>query len=232
MRAHTGTSSAQSQSRNTSHRVSTSNIVSMIKGSSASVTEFKEKERRYVDKIKTLKAENKKLISLLKDSEKLFEQKLKETKQQSHNLATIFKQVWPLIKHKVKDPTTLLKNISGGLQTELDTQEVKDNESNLRVEMDKMQRHIKKLQDEMQQTTARMQAAENKACKYKYRNKELKAMNDTVKAYMHSTSMPVSKVASLKSGMSDILTEMTSRSSCLNDDGPLPSFIKAIEEAE
>ena len=57
-------------------------------------------------------------------------------------------------------------------------------------------------------------------------------MNDTVKAYMHSTSIPVSKVASLKSGMSDILTEMTSRSSCLNDDSPLPSFIKAIKEAE
>lgn len=31
-----------------------------------------EKEKRYVDKIKQLKAENKKLVQLLKDSEKLF----------------------------------------------------------------------------------------------------------------------------------------------------------------
>jgi len=67
-----------SQSRNTSQRVSTTNIVSMIKGSSVSVNEFKERERKYVDKIKTLKTENKKLITLLKDSEKLYEAKIKE----------------------------------------------------------------------------------------------------------------------------------------------------------
>jgi len=50
----------------------------MIKGSSVSVNEFKERERKYVDKIKTLKTENKKLITLLKDSEKLYEAKIKE----------------------------------------------------------------------------------------------------------------------------------------------------------
>jgi hypothetical protein len=37
---------------------------------------LKEKERRYVDKIKALKGENKKLVNLLRDSERLFYQKL------------------------------------------------------------------------------------------------------------------------------------------------------------
>jgi len=35
-------------------------------------TNNESKERAYIDKIKVLKAENKKLISLLRDSEKLF----------------------------------------------------------------------------------------------------------------------------------------------------------------
>jgi hypothetical protein len=44
---------------------------------------LKEKEKRYVDKIKTLKSENKKLVNLLRDSERLFYQKLQETKKES-----------------------------------------------------------------------------------------------------------------------------------------------------
>ena len=71
------------------------------------------KERAYIEKIKMLKAENKKLISLLRDSEKLFYQKLKETKKESENLSALFKQLWPLIKHKVKDPNGLLKTVNG-----------------------------------------------------------------------------------------------------------------------
>jgi hypothetical protein len=63
------------------------------------------------EKIKALKAENKKLVALLKDSEKLFYQKIKETRKESENLNAVFKQVWPLIKHKVKDPGGLLKTI-------------------------------------------------------------------------------------------------------------------------
>lgn len=63
------------------------------------------------EKIKALKAENKKLVVLLKDSEKLFYQKIKETRKESENLNAVFKQVWPLIKHKVKDPGGLLKTI-------------------------------------------------------------------------------------------------------------------------
>lgn len=50
-----------------------------------------DRERAYIEKIKHLKAENKKLITLLRDSEKLFYQKLKETKQESENLSALFK---------------------------------------------------------------------------------------------------------------------------------------------
>jgi len=71
------------------------------------------KERAYLEKIKMLKAENKKLVALLRDSEKLFYQKLKETKKESENLSSLFKQLWPLIKHKVKDPNGLLKTVNG-----------------------------------------------------------------------------------------------------------------------
>tara|TARA_B110000285_G_scaffold230274_1_gene296582 strand:+ start:1315 stop:1437 length:123 start_codon:yes stop_codon:yes gene_type:complete len=39
-----------------------------------------DKERRYIEKIKQLKNENKKLVQLLKDSEKLFYQKIQESK--------------------------------------------------------------------------------------------------------------------------------------------------------
>jgi hypothetical protein len=52
---------------------------------------LKEKEKRYVDKIKVLKGENKKLVNLLRDSERLFYQKLQETKKESQNLSSLFK---------------------------------------------------------------------------------------------------------------------------------------------
>ena len=77
-------------------------------------------ESKYIEKIKLLKAENKKLVALLRDSEKLFYQKLKETKKESENLSALFKQLWPLIKNKVKDPNGLLKTVNGlqGEETE------------------------------------------------------------------------------------------------------------------
>lgn len=75
--------------------------------------ESQNKERGYIEKIKMLKSENKKLIALLRDSEKLFYQKLKETKKESENLSALFKQLWPLIKNKVKDPNSLLKTVNG-----------------------------------------------------------------------------------------------------------------------
>ena len=45
----------------------------MVKGGENS---NKEKEKRYSEKVKHLKSENKKLVTLLRDSERLFYQKL------------------------------------------------------------------------------------------------------------------------------------------------------------
>jgi len=63
-----------------------------------------EKEKKYIEKVKRLKAENNKLVKLLKDSEKLYFQKLSETKSQNGSLSLLIKQLWPVIKTKVKDP--------------------------------------------------------------------------------------------------------------------------------
>lgn len=52
---------------------------------------FKDKERKYIEKIKVLKSENKKLTSLMKESERLFYQKLQETKKETTNLSNLFK---------------------------------------------------------------------------------------------------------------------------------------------
>ena len=77
----------QNVSRNASHRSSSSSFVNMLK----TTENFKEKERRYVEKLKGLKSENKKLMTLLRDSERLFYQKLQETKKESQNLSHLFK---------------------------------------------------------------------------------------------------------------------------------------------
>jgi len=65
-----------------------------------------------MEKIKSLKTENKRLIGLLKDSERLFSQKIAEAKRESVAATNLFKQLWPLIKNKVKDPNLLIKTIS------------------------------------------------------------------------------------------------------------------------
>lgn len=51
------------------------------------ISKHLEKERRYIEKIKQQKTENKKLIQLLKDSETLLYQKIQEAKHQSSSLA-------------------------------------------------------------------------------------------------------------------------------------------------
>jgi len=71
-----------------------------------------EKEKKYIEKIKQLKTENKKLVQLLKDSEKLFNSKIQESKQQSGSLSLLIKQLWPIIKNKVKDPVFLMNTIN------------------------------------------------------------------------------------------------------------------------
>ena len=55
-------------SLNQSHRGSTSSFINALKGSENN----KEKDKRYSDKVKQLKSENKKLVNLLRDSERLF----------------------------------------------------------------------------------------------------------------------------------------------------------------
>jgi hypothetical protein len=68
-----------------------------------------------LEKLKSLKLENKKLITLLRDSERLFYQKLQDTKREGQMLAGLFKQLWPLIQPKVRDPGALLKTVTGML---------------------------------------------------------------------------------------------------------------------
>ncbi len=82
--------------------------------------EFKDKEKRYTDKIKSLKLENKKIITLLKDSERAFYSKLQEAKRETQNLNTIIKQIWPFIKNKIKDPSALLKAMGSAAPVDLD----------------------------------------------------------------------------------------------------------------
>lgn len=85
-----------------------------------------DKERRYIEKVKQLKTENKKLVQLLKDSEKLFYAKIQEAKQQSSSLSLLIKQLWPIIKTKVKDPVLLMNTVNQCVATGLKEQ----NESN------------------------------------------------------------------------------------------------------
>ena len=84
---HSFSQTTQIGSRNQSHRGSTTSFVQMVKGGEPN----KDKEKRYSDKIKHLKGENKKLVTLLRDSERLFYQKLQETKKESENLSLLFK---------------------------------------------------------------------------------------------------------------------------------------------
>ena len=74
-------------SRNQSHRSSTTSVLNLLKQGE----NMKDKEKRYSDKVKQLKSENKKLVTLLRDSERLFYQKLQETKKESQNLSMLFK---------------------------------------------------------------------------------------------------------------------------------------------
>lgn len=101
-------------SRNVSHRNSGStSFMSMIKTTN---TDWKDKERRYNDKIKALKSDKRNLESLCKDSEKMYCAKIQEQKKEIQNMQTLFKQIWPLIKHKVKDPTVLLQQMNKGVE--------------------------------------------------------------------------------------------------------------------
>ena len=55
-------------------------ITSKLQDQQTILNKMIEKEKKYIEKVKRLKAENNKLVKLLKDSEKLYFQKLNETK--------------------------------------------------------------------------------------------------------------------------------------------------------
>ena len=80
------------------------------------INKLLDKEKKYVDKVKQLKSENKKLVQLLKDSEKLFYQKIQESKQQSSSLSLLIKQLWPVIRTRVKDPLLLMNTVNQCVQ--------------------------------------------------------------------------------------------------------------------
>ncbi len=73
-------------SRNVSQRSSSSTFVKV------KAADFCDKEKKqYNEKIKLLKSENRKLLSLLKDSEKVFFNKLQEAKRETQNLNNVIK---------------------------------------------------------------------------------------------------------------------------------------------
>lgn len=74
-------------SRNVSHRNSSStSFVSMLK-----TADYKEKERRFNDKIKQLKQDKRALEALYKDSEKMHCMKINEQKKEIQNMQSLFK---------------------------------------------------------------------------------------------------------------------------------------------
>jgi hypothetical protein len=74
-------------------------------------SEYTEREKKLVDKIKHLKQENKKLVGLLKESEKILADKLKESQMESKKLNSLFKQLWPAIQSQLQTDPSLLKRL-------------------------------------------------------------------------------------------------------------------------
>lgn len=46
-----------------------------------------EREKKLTEKVRTLKSENKKLVTLLKESERILSEKLRESKQETERLS-------------------------------------------------------------------------------------------------------------------------------------------------
>ena len=46
-----------------------------------------EREKKLAEKVRTLKSENKKLVTLLKESERILSEKLRESKQETERLS-------------------------------------------------------------------------------------------------------------------------------------------------
>lgn len=94
-----GTKSVLSRNVTQRHSSQNSAFLNLTKA-----TDWREKERKLLEKIKTLKLEKRSLDQLLKDQEKAFSQRFTEQKKEIQNMQNLFKQIWPMIKSKVKDP--------------------------------------------------------------------------------------------------------------------------------
>ena len=77
---------------NMSRNLTSSDLQSTVRRS-----EYTEREKKLMEKLKQFKSENKKLVSLLKESEKILADKLKESKTEQQKLNNLFKVLWPSI---------------------------------------------------------------------------------------------------------------------------------------
>ncbi len=153
--------------------------------------EWKDKERRFNDKIKVLKSENKKLVNLLKESEQMFATKLEDAKKESQNLSNMFKQLWPKIKHLVKDPAELLRTSGLKLsQSELSCHEAKHEETieQLQKQVVAHKQRELELKAEIQHQNERNLRNEHKKKSLQRKNREMKAFTSTVRSYFGSKS--------------------------------------------
>jgi regulator of replication initiation timing len=170
-----------------------------------------------LEKTKQLKAENKKLVTLLKDSEKLFFQKIKETKQESDNLNEVFKQVWPLIKHKVKDPNGLLKTIGLADMQDANPTPVQVHQAEevelLRLEIEKLKKGMAMLKQELDTEREQRLLAEVQFYQQQTQISEMRAFQQTVRAYTTQTK-----------GHATLITA----ASTVVDSQEVPSFLKAL----
>ena len=79
-----------------------SGVLSSLKGSMKGENE---REKKLTEKVRALKSENKKLVTLLKESERILSEKLRESKQETERLSQLFTQLWPLLQSQLSaDP--------------------------------------------------------------------------------------------------------------------------------
>ena len=109
-----------------------------------------------LEKLKSLKLENKKLIGLLRDSERLFYQKLQDTKRESHLLSAILRLTWPLVNKAKLSHNELISKVI---------------DSPLIEEMEEALRRCKVIEGEASESAAVLEA---KVMQYKKREKVMK----------------------------------------------------------
>ena len=60
-------------------------------------SDINERERTLLDKVKTLKQENKKLMLLLKESETMITDKIGKQKKETEQIISVVSKLWPLL---------------------------------------------------------------------------------------------------------------------------------------